>query len=279
MLDRLNDIPWPSLTHAYGPASDVPDLIQQVAQGSDKDRQAAWYELYGNILHQGTVYEATSFAVPFFIELARDSSRTDYDEVLSYLAALAQGTSYRQVHEDVVGSLEGQSRDEHQTQLARELGWVEKTKLAVRDGIEVYRALLAHSSPAARAAAANLISCLPSEDARVQAWLVERLESETDETVRAALILALSVLSARAGVLHAKVRDAFAASEPFSIRTLAALGHVWTERSGTPKDVQAFIRHLSEEQLEGVLHNFPWDAGNAIDYLENVQQMLAADHA
>ncbi len=30
MLEGLNDINWQRLTHAYGPATDVPDLIRKL---------------------------------------------------------------------------------------------------------------------------------------------------------------------------------------------------------------------------------------------------------
>jgi hypothetical protein len=60
------------LFHAFGPATDVPALIRQLADGSSDGREAALAELFGPIWHQGTVFEATACAVPFPIELATE---------------------------------------------------------------------------------------------------------------------------------------------------------------------------------------------------------------
>jgi hypothetical protein len=63
-LERLDDVPWGSLTHAYGAADDVPGLLRELASGDAEAREAALHELHGNVWHQGTVYEATAHVVP-----------------------------------------------------------------------------------------------------------------------------------------------------------------------------------------------------------------------
>ncbi len=65
MLEGLEGIDWGSLHHAYGAASDVPGLLRALASPRRKKRSRAIYDLYGNIWHQGTVYEATAYAVPW----------------------------------------------------------------------------------------------------------------------------------------------------------------------------------------------------------------------
>jgi hypothetical protein len=65
MLESLDKIDWSKLNHAYGEASDIPALIRSLLSNDKKVRDGAMYELCGNILHQGTVYEASSYAVPF----------------------------------------------------------------------------------------------------------------------------------------------------------------------------------------------------------------------
>ncbi|MEV4141189.1 hypothetical protein AB0J72_54620 [Dactylosporangium sp. NPDC049742] len=55
-LERLGDVPWAELGHAYGSAADVPDLILALrSQDADARARARWH-LYGNIFHQGTRY-------------------------------------------------------------------------------------------------------------------------------------------------------------------------------------------------------------------------------
>ena len=70
VLDGLAEIPWRDLSHAYGSAEDVPGLLRAIASGDAETASNAVHELFGNIWHQGTVYEATEYAVPFLARMA-----------------------------------------------------------------------------------------------------------------------------------------------------------------------------------------------------------------
>src|SRR5262249_48116429 len=125
MLEALDGVPWAALSHAYGSAEDVPDLIRSIAFGDREAREAAWYELYGNLWHQGTVYEASSRAVPFLLEIAAQSDTADLHEVIVYLACLARGSSYLDVHQHLIHP-SGLTTTDEKAQLTRELDWVRK---------------------------------------------------------------------------------------------------------------------------------------------------------
>ncbi|MER5760044.1 hypothetical protein [Streptomyces sp. NPDC002082] len=87
-LDGLDSRPWSSLSHAYGSAQDVPDLLRALA-GTDVDAaDEALSELYGSILHQGTVYAASAEAVPFLARIAAGGHRPA--DVLVLLGGLAR---------------------------------------------------------------------------------------------------------------------------------------------------------------------------------------------
>ncbi|MFJ3762185.1 hypothetical protein [Streptomyces sp. NPDC090080] len=68
---ELDLVQWHSLTHAYGSAEDVPQLIRALYESDDETADEALYELYGNIHHQGTVYSASAPAVPFLAHAVR----------------------------------------------------------------------------------------------------------------------------------------------------------------------------------------------------------------
>src|SRR5262245_9963590 len=91
MLDGLDSVQWGRLTHAYGTAEDVPELIRGLRSADADVRRNALHELYGNIYHQGKRYEASPYAVPFLLELVNDSAAADRAEVLLLLTALAIG--------------------------------------------------------------------------------------------------------------------------------------------------------------------------------------------
>lgn len=98
MLDGLDRTDWAALTHAYGPAADVPDLLRALASKKTAVREEALGTLYGNIWHQGTVYEATAHAVPFLVELLGAPAVAGKAELLALLHELATGRSYLDVH-------------------------------------------------------------------------------------------------------------------------------------------------------------------------------------
>ena len=96
MLKGLDAIRWSELTHAYGSAEDIPEILRDLAAGLDDGyERTPLYELFGNIYHQGSVYEATAPAVPFLIEIAARSETRDRAGILQLIACIALGKPHR----------------------------------------------------------------------------------------------------------------------------------------------------------------------------------------
>jgi hypothetical protein len=91
MLENLDSIAWSQLAHAYGAATDVPAQIRNLASANKGERENALWELYGNIFHQGTRYQATPYAVPFLYELIAAPETPDRHEIVYLLVNLALG--------------------------------------------------------------------------------------------------------------------------------------------------------------------------------------------
>jgi hypothetical protein len=68
-LSGIESVSWGELTHAYGPASDVPELIRGLAANDDN-----WDELHtefvGSVLHQGSTYSSSAPALQLLAQLA-----------------------------------------------------------------------------------------------------------------------------------------------------------------------------------------------------------------
>lgn len=191
MLERLDEIDWGSLTHAYGEATDVPDLIRQLAAPDSETRQEAIYELYGNIWHQGTVYKATAFAVPFLVELLQQPSLPDRHEVAGLLRDLAEGSSYLDVHGQLDGFRQDRRIPEFQTKLRRELTWVKAVHDAVVAGVDAYLALAEDEDDDLRAVLPCLLAVCRERTSRIEP-LLQRLATEDHcGEVRASALLAL----------------------------------------------------------------------------------------
>lgn len=97
-LTELDSVPWGKLAHAYGtgitglgPTHDVRAALLLLGT----DVSDALDALYANILHQGTVYEASAYAVPFMA--AAVAGRVDSQfrvQVVLLLAQIARSGSY-----------------------------------------------------------------------------------------------------------------------------------------------------------------------------------------
>ncbi|MGW7328686.1 hypothetical protein ACWGIU_08805 [Streptomyces sp. NPDC054840] len=204
LLDGLDARPWSSLSHAYGSAEDIPDLLRALT-GADADAaDEALSELYGSVLHQGTVYAASAEAVPFLAEIAAAGYRTA--DVLALLGGMAES-------EDEYGVAPGAVR------------------AAVAGRLPLLLPLLASPEPEVRRTAAWVVShtraaaiALPSLRAR---W-----DEEAEPSARAEVLAGIARLDPQGGAAAAAA--ALDPSQPAEVRMAAVFasldaGAPWTE--------------------------------------------------
>ena len=79
----------------------------------------AWSNLWGNIHHQGTIYEATVPAVPHLLSLAAWTDYPDRTEAIFFLQAIAEGEGVVVWRYDADGDIVYD--EQSQTRLGREL--------------------------------------------------------------------------------------------------------------------------------------------------------------
>jgi hypothetical protein len=236
MLDGLDDVPWHTLEQGYGVASEVPELLRALLSPSEEVRGEAWQELYGNICHQGTIYEATQHAVPFLIELAASRETPDRWKVVSCLGTLADGNSYLDVHKAYreEGAID-------QQRLATELGWVQATRTAVVKGEALYLAMLEYPDHMSSAAAAYVLSRFP-ENAEFYSQPFQKrwARANADPRLRSALAELSVPLAARLPTHRSWLLDTFRNEQHPALRTILAAS-IATSSSATPDDVQVHL--------------------------------------
>lgn len=65
----LDSSRWAELQHAYGSASDTPDLLRKLQSLPDAEGDSEpWFSLWSSLAHQGDVYSASFAAVPHIVE-------------------------------------------------------------------------------------------------------------------------------------------------------------------------------------------------------------------
>lgn len=259
MFERLDSIEWAKLTHAYGDAADVPDLLRQLASEDAEQRAQAIHAFHGNIWHQGTVYEATAPAVPFLIELLESRASADKDQILILLSHLANGSSYCAAHEPLSDLIKEAGTPEWQDQKRKELIWVENATHAVAAGKPTYLELLADSTPIVREAAAYLLATLgpPAPEAATALW--NRFEQETDERCRASLLLGFGRLAPSEALNQSLLLNAFLQARSKPERLAAALSLARLFPAELPGDVAAeILSAIRDPALYAGLDSSPW---------------------
>jgi hypothetical protein len=271
VLEGLDSVPWGELEHAYGKAVDIPDLIRKVGSHDQVARKEAWHELYGNLWHQGTIYEATPHAVPFFIELAGNAVVPDRESILLYLIALATGTSYNDVHQSLSIFADKRKTPAFQNQRQRELGWVKATREAVRSGCQLYAELLSDKSPRLRATAAHLLSLFPEQAAEHVAWLRRRLAAgENDELARTCIILSVSRLAKDQVDALSWLQTVLCEDRSDAVKIAAALGLAWSMRDKIPPDARTLlaVNAATPSTAAKIYEELPWrETDDLLQYL------------
>ncbi|MEW2622415.1 hypothetical protein [Streptomyces sp. NPDC048106] len=251
-LSGLDAVDWSALTHAYGPADDVPALLCALCSPDAEQRHQALDALYGNIFHQGSRYPATAAAVPFLARMAADPALPGRAAHLELLAALAIG--YDEAHLPGGVAVAGWRADVEEVRAqdpeavrAEYDAWVEAATDdkerrmrefrrdmydhdaqleamtaelaaydAVRGEIPALLPLLGDADAAVRAGTAYVLAWFPEAAAESLPRLLPLLEGEGEPAVLATALVTVGLLGdgESGGELAARLRPFLVAGEP-----------------------------------------------------------------
>lgn len=237
MLERLHTVDWNALTHAYGPAGDVPGLLLALTAADRQARKDAYWELYGTIFHQGSRYPATAPAVPFLLELLAAPATPDRHDLLLLLTHLVTG-QFSVAAEPTMYAGEperGAPDDDEHAAILRDV------YRAAELGLPLYLELMARGETAAvRGAAALLLACLWTRAAEIAPALRARLAHEASITARASLAFALGRLQGAPGP-DPRLLALHTGDPAPLVRLIAAVGVVRGDPAAVPDAVLATL--------------------------------------
>ena len=203
MLEQLDSIDWASLGHAYGSAEDVPHQLRSLLSEDVEIRKEALYELFGNIHHQGTVYEASSYAIPFLVEILDDPNCQVKDDIILLLACIAGGSGYLEVHAvddqgqlnlDEIPAEYGMSlKDEMQ----KEAEIIKMVRVASSPLVLRLLTYLTHNEPEIRLTIAMMLPYYPEHFGITIPALEMATSTESDEEVQESMQSALDEIKKR----------------------------------------------------------------------------------
>jgi hypothetical protein len=277
MLERVDSVPWSTLTHAYGPASDVPEQIRQLINGDDKVRERALWELYGNIFHQGTRYQATPYAVPFLYELLDGVDTPGKAEIIYLLVSLALGYEESYLPEGLkVESFRGQLKalDAQMSQSERDNcdrfgigpGVELDCYIAVRQGVPTLLRLLTDDDTHVRMAAVYALAWFPEDAPQSLPAIQEHLQTESEDVAIANALLALGLLVGTADSKGGIAELVDWLSHPsLIVRTAAAIALARDPLNEQLIDL-LIIAVLSVEEVKALGHELRFNEGNLAGY-------------
>ncbi|MEU6648543.1 hypothetical protein ABZ904_03610 [Streptomyces sp. NPDC046900] len=170
-LDGVDSHSWSSFSHAYGSAEDLPDLLRALVETDAGPAGEALSELYGSVLHQGTVYAASAEVAPFLARIAAAGHQVT--DVLMLLGGMAE------------------SEDEH--------GVVPGTvRAAVAGQLPLLLPLMDAAEPEVRRTAAWAVSHTRATELLLPA-LRRRWEEEPEPLVLSEILAGISRLDPQAG--------------------------------------------------------------------------------
>jgi hypothetical protein len=171
-LKDLDKVDWGKLKHAYGSAADVPKFLMALKSKDEDERMDAINQLQSTIWHQGSIYEASSYAVPFLIELLEDKSVREKENILELLELIRTATACSS------HSGEGDAAV-----------WVKKAQAAVDSGRAVYLKLVNRDE--LNENCANLLQAI-EPDTGDRDTLIAACKKEPDDAKKASRIEKLS---------------------------------------------------------------------------------------
>lgn len=261
MIEGLERVAWAELSHAYGSADDVPDLLRRMAGTDETDVITAQEELRGSILHQGSVCTATAPTVPFLGALLADPAT---------------------VHPGGIAHLLGDMADIRDPDLAG-------LRAAVTTQVDRLLPLLTAADAYTRQVAAFALAHCPGRAHEIIPALHERWATEPEPPVRGCLVIAVVTLDPGTGLL----REALAEHQPAGVRAGAAIAAGRAGRwSGAAVDAvragwaerDPWFDRDDDEWPDAAEIGYPWDWDPIDDLLAHADQpptvaaLLASAH-
>ncbi|MEU8616990.1 PBS lyase [Streptomyces sp. NPDC048623] len=242
MLTGIEEVDWASLSHAYGPADDVPELLRGLASADPAERENALDGMYGAVHHQGDVYDSTLACIPFLLELVADATVQDRGGIVELLTSIG-GI-------DLCGDEELEELDPDDAEFTPAANYA-MAAAAVAAGADVFLGLVDDPDPEVRLAAPCALASLHGDPVHVLELLRERLTVERDTEVRLALVASLGRIALRHESLRAETVEwldwlsRVAQAPGLRLAALAQLARVAPDR--IPDDVVERVTVLLDE--------------------------------
>lgn len=162
------------MSHAYGTAEEVPDLLVAMASDDEQVRDKAFSRFYGAVHHQGDVYACTMAAVPFLVELAEAEHSPARAELVRLLASIS--ASCLDHGDGVYYTVGGELFD------------YSEASVTMAGRAPLFERFATDQDPEVRLVAIPAVAHFPTDPARTARLLQSQLDAEAEVMQRLALV-------------------------------------------------------------------------------------------
>ncbi|MDA2812311.1 hypothetical protein O4J56_16840 [Nocardiopsis sp. RSe5-2] len=259
----MGDVPWDRLCHAYGWATDVPELLAQVRGGDDAAAKQALIHLDNKICHQGGSSVAAPFCIPFLLRSAVDAPAPRRVGLVSVAVAAGRDNPFGTLRTDVLNAVAGET-----ALMVDNCGYpMNWTQQAARDALAadtpLLARLLADADAGTRACAAFALATASAAAGETPTALLRRqLSREAQAAVCAGLVLAIAERMSTYGSRAEGMRWAQSvwedAGEPPGTRLAAAVGWLCLTDVPPPEQLSELVTDEVSRGTASVLLGARW---------------------
>ena len=253
MLEGLKEIDWSLLTHAFGPADDVPAFLRTLAADDAAARDGALEALYANICHQGTRYPATARAMPFLVEIIEAARPRDTQKVLMLAANCVAG-----FFSPVSGPFNGSGPAWKPAPASEQQALLLQIEHAAAAGIPAALKILECDHARSRASAAYFLACFRTCEPKqkISERLGQQLSRESNLSARATIVFALGEVLPLGS--DGPLLEIFRTDKGPLVRLIAAM--MLARRTHAPAEVEDALCQALEPRarLDAEYQKLPW---------------------
>jgi phage terminase Nu1 subunit (DNA packaging protein) len=167
ILHDLDTIRWDTLQGCYEDGRNMPVYLRELLSTESDSAQRAFEEIFSAVWHQGTIYDLTSYVVPYLVRLLQADITLDKSELFMLLSCIADGVGYHEVHtlskeeRQIWEGIYAQKGTTLEAELAAERVRVRAVQEAVLQGAPIYIDIFQHTSDHTLEYVCELLGALP----------------------------------------------------------------------------------------------------------------------
>lgn len=220
MLEGLHEIDWANYRHAYGSASDIPDLIESLTSDNEEVCQNAAIRLDHSTHHNEPLsFPCVELVLPFLVELLESSSAQHKQYILQIVSSFARGCSEKYVYYP-----------------EEEWHRVKEFQGMIGNDISLYLEFLKDENWKVKQEAAKILKIFPDMISELAPAIRTAIELEKDLETKTSLIESLGELLENRPDYSHFLESLINSHENRLIRTRAAMALTYVARENTQQD-------------------------------------------